>query len=89
MFQLVYYTFGMQKFLLLDEIEKNPEAKIRPPISECLVELNQLTTKWPAAGEKEDDTLADISFNVRPGQVLAVIGQVGSGKVSLGIINNE
>jgi ABC-type bacteriocin/lantibiotic exporter with double-glycine peptidase domain len=45
--------------------------------------LNQLTVKWPAAGEKEDNTLTDISFNVRPGQVFAIVGQVGCGKVCL------
>lgn len=67
--------------MLLDEIEKKQEVKTRLPLSECLIELNQLTVKWPAAGEKEDDTLKDISINVRPGQVLAVVGQVGAGKV--------
>ncbi len=70
---------------MLDEIERSVDAKVRPPLSECLIELNQLTVKWPAAGEKEDYTLTDISFNVRPGQVFAVVGQVGSGKVSWAI----
>ncbi|XP_057378671.1 LOW QUALITY PROTEIN: ATP-binding cassette sub-family C member 4-like [Daphnia carinata] len=76
-------TKRIENFLLLDEVEKNAEAKVRPAISECLIELNQLTVKWPAAGDKEDNTLTDISFNVRPGQVFAVVGQVGSGKSSL------
>lgn len=67
--------------MLLDEIEKSSTKQPRPPISECIVELNQLTVKWPAAGEKDDDTLTDISFTTRPGKVLAVVGQVGSGKV--------
>lgn len=72
----------MQNFLLLDEIEKNAQAKVHPALSDCLVELNQLTVKWPAAGEKEDNTLTNISFTIRPGQVFAIVGQVGSGKVS-------
>ena len=67
--------------MLLDEIEKNSKANPRPALSDCLIELNQLTVKWPAAGEKEDNTLTDISFNVRPGQVFAIVGQVGCGKV--------
>jgi ABC-type glutathione transport system ATPase component len=71
---------------MLDEIERTADAKIRPPISECLIELNQLTVKWPAAGEKEDNTLTDISLNIRPGQIFAVVGQVGSGKVSYKIV---
>lgn len=39
-----------------------------------------MTAKWPASGEKEENTLNDISFVVRPGQTLAVIGHVGAGK---------
>ncbi|XP_046447926.1 ATP-binding cassette sub-family C member 4-like [Daphnia pulex] len=76
-------TKRIENFLLLDEIEKSSKAKLRPALSECLIELNQLTVKWPAAGEKEDNTLTDISFNVRPGQVFAIVGQVGCGKSSL------
>lgn len=75
------FGFDTKNFLLLDEIEKSSKAKLRPALSECLIELNQLTVKWPAAGEKEDNTLTDISFNVRPGQVFAIVGQVGCGKV--------
>jgi ABC-type bacteriocin/lantibiotic exporter with double-glycine peptidase domain len=77
------FGFDTKNFLLLDEIEKSSKAKLRPALSECLIELNQLTVKWPAAGEKEDNTLTDISFNVRPGQVFAIVGQVGCGKVCL------
>nr|WEU39104.1 NIES ABC protein [Daphnia magna] len=76
-------TKRIENFLLLDEIEKNSQAKVHPALSDCLVELNQLTVKWPAAGEKEDNTLTNISFTIRPGQVFAIVGQVGSGKSSL------
>ncbi|XP_045033102.1 ATP-binding cassette subfamily C member 4 isoform X3 [Daphnia magna] len=76
-------TKRIENFLLLDEIEKNAQAKVHPALSDCLVELNQLTVKWPAAGEKEDNTLTNISFTIRPGQVFAIVGQVGSGKSSL------
>lgn len=71
-----------QDFLLLDEKVK-PETVERPALADCLVELNHVTAKWPAADEKEDNTLTDISFVVRPGQTLAVIGHVGAGKVIL------
>lgn len=69
-----------QKFLLLDEVGKLDSAE-RPPLSDCGIDLNQVTVKWPAAAESEENTLTDISFTVRPGQVLAVVGQVGAGKV--------
>lgn len=66
----------------MDEVKNEPELEVRQPLSECIVELNHATVKWPAAGEKEDHTLIDISFTVRPGQVLAIVGQVGAGKVN-------
>lgn len=70
--------------MLLDEIENKTEkeTKIRTPTAECLIELNQLTTKWPSADEKDEATLIEISFKICPGQVFAVIGEVGSGKVN-------
>ena len=42
-----------------------------------------VAVKWPAATAKESEkiTLDDITFNVQSGQVLAVVGHVGSGKV--------
>ena len=54
---------------------------VRVPLAECYVECKNITVKWPATGESEGNTLTDISFKVHPGQVLAVVGQVGSGKV--------
>ena len=57
------------------------EQSERPPLNECQVDLKQVTVKWPAATEGEGNTLTDISFTARAGQVLAVVGQVGSGKV--------
>ena len=44
-----------------------------------LIELDRVTAKWPSA--TEGNTLSNLSFTVRPGQVMAVVGQVGSGKV--------
>ena len=67
---------------MLDEIDTTEEVK-RPSLSDCLIDVNQLTVKWPAAGETEDNTLTDLTFTVRPGQLLAIVGQVGAGKVSI------
>ena len=67
---------------MLDEItNSNCETK-RPLLSDCLLEVNQLTTKWPTVEEQhEGNTLTDVSLTVRPGQLLIVVGQVGAGKV--------
>ena len=50
---------------------------------QCGVEFTGVSVKWPAAEDQVEDTLIDISFGVSPGQVLAVVGHVGSGKVGL------
>ena len=44
--------------------------------------MDKLNVKWPAAGDTEDNTLTDLTFTVRVGQLLAVVGHVGAGKVS-------
>ena len=58
---------------------------------ECLVDLYQITTKWPIAladsalGKQPhinlDNTLSEVSLTVKPGQLMAVVGPLGSGKV--------
>lgn len=48
------------------------------------IEFKKVSVKWPAASaEFDDNTLTGISFNVRQGQSLAVVGQVGAGKSTL------
>ncbi len=67
----------------MDEIDDRKELeKIpRPSLADCKIKCRDITVKWPAAGESEGNTLEEVSFTVLPGQVLAVVGQVGSGKV--------
>uniref|UniRef100_A0A7G3A7F5 Putative abc transporter c family member 3 n=1 Tax=Lutzomyia longipalpis TaxID=7200 RepID=A0A7G3A7F5_LUTLO len=47
--------------------------------AEVAVELNQLSATW----EETARTLQDVNFSVKPGQLCAIIGPVGSGKSSL------
>ena len=66
---------------MLDEVSSSVGSVKRPELNQCEIELKQVTVKWPSAGEQEDYTLKDVSVTVRPGQILAVVGPVGSGKV--------
>lgn len=72
----------------LDESSENSKLnKI-----DCRIVCKKATVKWPSTisddkepKEDEGNTLTDISFTANPGQITAVIGQVGSGKVLLRI----
>ncbi|KAK3096011.1 hypothetical protein FSP39_021917 [Pinctada imbricata] len=73
----------IQKFLLLDELEQPTgldASGLRPKADRCHIKVSNITAKW----DKESDmsTLEDISVEVKPGKLLAVIGPVGAGKSS-------
>ncbi|XP_060775099.1 multidrug resistance-associated protein 4 isoform X2 [Neoarius graeffei] len=70
----------IKKFLLLDELVKHKVASPQEEM-EVSVEIQDLTCYW----EKSLDvpTLQNISFSVKMGQLLTIIGPVGSGKSSL------
>ncbi len=47
-----------------------------------VVELRKVSVKWPVASvDQEETTLTDVSLTVRNGQLLTIVGQIGSGKV--------
>ncbi|XP_036105449.1 multidrug resistance-associated protein 4 isoform X2 [Molossus molossus] len=69
----------IKNFLLLDEIKRcSPEL---PADGKTIVQVQDLTTFWDKVSETP--TLQDLSFTVRPGELLAVVGPVGAGKSSL------
>ncbi|KAB0402447.1 hypothetical protein E2I00_009204, partial [Balaenoptera physalus] len=66
-------------FLLLDEITQcNPQL---PSGGKMIVDVQDFTAFWDKASETP--TLQGLSFTVRPGELLAVVGPVGAGKSSL------
>ncbi|XP_067119194.1 ATP-binding cassette sub-family C member 4-like [Centruroides vittatus] len=70
----------LQAFLLLQEKDNNA-SKIeeeRERLTECGIWMDNVTAVW-----KKEPTLNAISLNVQPGELLTVIGPVGSGKTSL------
>ncbi|XP_039693699.1 ATP-binding cassette sub-family C member 4 isoform X4 [Pteropus medius] len=69
----------IQNFLLLDEIKQRNSQL--PSGSEMIVHVQDFTAFWDKV--LETPTLQDLSFTVRPGELLAVVGPVGAGKSSL------
>ncbi|XP_060989327.1 ATP-binding cassette sub-family C member 4-like [Dama dama] len=69
----------IKHFLLLDEIpQHNPQL---PSDGKTIVDVQDFTAFWDKASGKP--TLQGLSFTVRPGELLAVVGPVGAGKSSL------
>ncbi|XP_054557204.1 ATP-binding cassette sub-family C member 4 isoform X2 [Talpa occidentalis] len=69
----------IKNFLLLDEVSGH---RPQPPSDgKTLVHVQDFTAFWDKASETP--TLHGLSFTVRPGELLAVVGPVGAGKSSL------
>ena len=74
----------IQEFLLLDEVIKTTSSNT---IQETCInnagflKLKQVTGKW--SGQCEKNTLNGISFDANCGQLIAIVGPVGSGKGSI------
>uniref|UniRef100_A0A8C0AIX4 Multidrug resistance-associated protein 4-like n=1 Tax=Bos mutus grunniens TaxID=30521 RepID=A0A8C0AIX4_BOSMU len=70
----------IKDFLLLEEIPLH-DHQLLPSDGETIVDVQDLTAFW----DKESGTpaLKGLSFTVRPGELLAVVGPVGAGKSSL------
>uniref|UniRef100_A0A671RXU6 Multidrug resistance-associated protein 4 n=1 Tax=Sinocyclocheilus anshuiensis TaxID=1608454 RepID=A0A671RXU6_9TELE len=71
----------IKKFLLLDELVKSHVPLTQEDKKEASVEIQDLICYWDKSIDAP--TLQNVSFTVKPGQLLAVIGPVGAGKSSL------
>ncbi|XP_058040750.1 ATP-binding cassette sub-family C member 4 [Ahaetulla prasina] len=70
----------IKNFLILDEISQfSPQLKSNT--ENPFLNIQDLTCSWDKTMEMA--TLQDISFTVKPGELLTVIGPVGAGKSSL------
>lgn len=70
---------------LFEVFDRNPEIPDRPTQSTPIqigghIEVRNLSYRYPQA---QQDTLKDISFEVKQGETIAVMGRVGSGKTTL------
>ncbi|XP_011702530.1 PREDICTED: probable multidrug resistance-associated protein lethal(2)03659 [Wasmannia auropunctata] len=65
---------------LVEEQEKNDYTN-QPNYAEHSICIENGSTKW--LDYDQEDTLQNINIKVRPGELIAVVGQVGAGKSSL------
>ncbi len=71
------------KFMdLEDDVREKPRAKTLPKFSNS-VRFEQVSFAYSNEGEERHDVLHDINLEVRPGEVLAVVGSSGAGKSTL------
>ncbi|ORZ34436.1 P-loop containing nucleoside triphosphate hydrolase protein [Catenaria anguillulae PL171] len=66
-------------FMQLAEVEPVPQETPRPG-DDTMIELTNASFAWEG---DENNTLHDFSLNVKRGEIIAVIGDVGAGKSSL------
>ncbi|TDH06860.1 hypothetical protein EPR50_G00117660 [Perca flavescens] len=71
----------IQNFLLLDEVAPQHLGLPVAEKKDCMVKIQDLICYWDKM--LEAPTLQNVSFTVRPEQLLVVIGPVGAGKSSL------
>ena len=72
----------IQDFLLLQEREDQEGGRTivtNDDNKNDTVTLEKVTGKWNK--DENEDTLANINLNLKSGQLVAIIGPVGSGKV--------
>lgn len=82
----------------MDEYEslKNEDISMQQPMpseptEQCFITCNKATVGWqsvssndlPSIPRNDRTLLENVTLNIRMGQVLGIIGQVGSGKVSI------
>lgn len=64
--------------MLLPEIKTSPVSDLK---KEGGIVMTDLTAKWDV--ELQEHTLFNITLKIEPGSLVAIVGAVGSGKVSL------
>lgn len=62
----------------------SPYAKTFLPSSDTQVHLENFTAWWHTEDlDKKTPVLNNINFNIKKGEVVSIIGQIGTGKTSL------
>lgn len=82
------YKFIIKNFLLLedkdDQLKNNTNKDVglknsAENVSNCSIDITKATAKW--TNNQVRNTLENINLTVKSGQLVAIIGRVGAGKV--------
>uniref|UniRef100_A0A8C5B493 Multidrug resistance-associated protein 4-like n=1 Tax=Gadus morhua TaxID=8049 RepID=A0A8C5B493_GADMO len=71
----------IRSFLLLEEVVPQPTDLPETESKDCMVQVQDLKCYWDKT--LDSPTLQKLSFTLRSGELLAVVGPVGAGKSSL------
>lgn len=80
---LITVSFNLDpyyEYLSIDEIKKEGELFNKSLNKSVSLTFENITFRYPASDE---DVLKDVSFNISPGETLAIVGQNGAGKTTI------
>jgi ATP-binding cassette, subfamily C, bacterial LapB len=76
------HSFAMLDTVMRTETERKPgKVYINRNVSSGAVEFKNVDFRYPDAA---DDSLKDVSFKVKPGETIGIVGRVGAGKTTIG-----
>jgi len=70
----------LQQKLPRSRLKSLPQTRLKSLFAENRLTVDNLSFRYPLSNK---DTLKNVSFNIKPGQVIGLLGRIGSGKSTL------
>ena len=70
----------LQQKLPRSHLKSLPQTRLKSLFAENRLTVDNLSFRYPLSNK---DTLKNVSFNIKPGQVIGLLGRIGSGKSTL------
>jgi len=70
----------LQQKLPRSRLKSLPQTRLKSLFAENRLTVDNLSYRYPLSNK---DTLKNVSFNIKPGQVIGLLGRIGSGKSTL------
>ncbi len=70
----------LQQKLPRSHLKSLPQTRLKSLFAENRLTVDNLSYRYPLSNK---DTLKNVSFNIKPGQVIGLLGRIGSGKSTL------